>query len=197
MVFDKFLKGTQNVEDQNLRHLGKTAGIIWQHANGIVTCLVQIDRHNDHAEVTVFDATSVTMNFASIVTGVFLEHLANTYQPDQITFFHRTALAEDLVTQFGVRPIMLDWSQNKGEFMNPRLGKWTPDNQLTKEEIDFIFSLSLGARVGVEAFMREEFTAVRSLTPRMEEIYNEYKNRIAANGGSDKFNIRLKSKVDS
>jgi hypothetical protein len=194
-MLTKFFGKTQEVEGKK-SYLGKTAGVVWCYSNGRTACIVQIDRNDGNAHLTVFDSEdnegkSVTNYFESIVTGVYLEHLAKTYRPDQLTFSQRTTLAGDPFAQFGVMPVEMEWAKDKGEFVNPRWGRWTPDNLLSEDESSFFSSLSLHARIGAETFMREKIVEKGLATPKKEEIYNEYKKRIAANGDKTRFNLRL------
>lgn len=199
MVFNKFLakaKTTEKVEEKNTSYLGKTSGVIWQYSNDKTACVVQIDQFKGNAHLTVFDpednqGSSVTNSFEIIVTGVFLEHLSSKYDPRQMTFSHRTTLLSDLCGQFGVKQVALDWSEDNECFVNPRWGQWIPDNQFTEEELDFLFTLSLKAGLGAEAFMLKEVVERGLVTPKKEEIYKEYMKRIAANGGKEKFSLRL------
>jgi hypothetical protein len=144
--------------------------------------------------LTVFDSedeqgTSVTNFFESIATGVYLEHLAGSYKPAQLTFSQRTTLAGDAIAQFGVMQVKMEWA--KGEFVNPSWGQWIADSKLSDDDSNFYSLLSGSAAVAAEAFMREEIVKKGELTPKKEEIYNEYQKRIAANGDKTRFNLRL------
>lgn len=127
--------------------------------------------------------------FESIATGVYLENLAGSYKPEQLTFSQRTTLAGDAIAQFGVMQVKMEWA--KGEFVNPSWSQWIPDSKLSDEDSTFYSLLSSSAAVGAEAFMREEVVKKGKLTPKKEEIYNEYQKRIAANGDRTRFNLRL------
>lgn len=158
--------------------------------------MVQIERHDDRVDLTMFDpedneGKSVTNAFEFIATGVFLEHLADTYGPGQVTFSHRTTLPGDTTARFGVKSVALEWSKDEGEFVNPRWGGLIPDKQITEEENSFLYFLSLKAQIGAEAYMREEVVGKGLVTPKKEEIYNEYVKRIAANGDKARFSLRL------
>jgi hypothetical protein len=192
MMLERFLGKTLSAE--KMSYLGKMAGVVWQYSNGRTACIVQIDRNDGHAHLTVFDSedeqgTSVTNFFESIATGVYLEHLAGSYRPDQLTFSQRTTLAGDTIAQFGIMQVKMEWTRR--EFVNPSWGQWIPDNKLSDEETMFFSLLSGSAAVGAEAFMREEIVKKGELTPKKEEIYNEYQKRIAANGDRTRFNLRL------
>lgn len=194
-MLTKFFGKTQEVEGEK-SYLGKTAGVVWQYSSGRTACIVQIDRNDSGAHLTVFDSedsegNSVTNFLEGIVSGVYLEHLAKTYRPEQLTFSQRTLLAGDTYAQFGVMPVNMEWSKEKGTFVNPSWGKWIPDNQLSDDELNFFYSLSLHASIGAETYMREEVVGKGSVTPKKEEIYKEYKKRIAANGDKERFNLRL------
>lgn len=179
----------KNIEHNNTNPFGKIAGVIWQYSNGRHECLVQIDQHPTYANVIIFDSELVTMNFESIATGVFMECLVELYRPDQINFFHKTTLPEDIIAQFGIRTVALEWLKEKKEFTKPSWGKWTPDHQLTNEEVNFLFSMVLGARVGLDKYIEEEIQKNGPLAQTKIDIYNNYKNRIAANGGKASFRL--------
>lgn len=199
MELTKFLVKSELIKkttEKKISHAGKTAGVVWQYSNNRAACVVQIDRSIGNVHLTVFDpednqGNSVTNVFEEIVTGVFMEHLSDVYSPNQMTFSHRTTLLSDPCAQFGVKQVALDWSEEAGRFVNPRWGKWIPDNQFSEDELDFLFTLSLKASVAAEAFMREEIVKNNLVTPKKEEIYKEYMARIAANGGKEKFSLRL------
>lgn len=184
----------KNKEAEISNRFGKTAGVVWQYSDGRTACIVQIDRFDSNAHLTVFDSEdiegkSVTNYFESIVTGVYLEHLAKSYRPSQLTFSQRTTLIGSAISQFGVMQVNMQWVND--EFVNPKWGQWIPDTQLSDEDSIFYSLLSGSAAVGAEAYMREEVVKKGLITPRKQEIYDEYQKRIAANGEKTKFNLRL------
>ena len=54
MMLEKFLG--KKFGEEKMSYLGKTAGVGWQYSNGRTACIVQIDRNDGHAHLTIFDS---------------------------------------------------------------------------------------------------------------------------------------------
>jgi hypothetical protein len=174
---------------------GRSAGVIWQYGEGETACAVQIDLSDDFALVTVYDSedlvgTSVTNCFEYIATGVYLEHLSDSYLPNQVKFKHRTTLEGDAFYRWGVMNVSMEWNAKEGVFQNLKWGQWIADLDTPESDLNFLQMLACRAKCGAETYMRE-LDENGNVTPRMKEIYNEYQGRISISSESKRFNLRF------
>ena len=177
---------------------GRTVGIVWEFKSDFtkepIACIVQVERSADSARVTIYDSndpkgTSVTNVIENIASGVYLEHLAHDYRPDQIQVFHRDTVPIDVEPRWGTKPVALSWSPTRRCFEDPSWGQWKPDFEIDPLDKIFIRELRCKAAVEIETWMRERHER-GAASPRECELYDRYQEHISAKSENHRYNLR-------
>jgi hypothetical protein len=188
----------QNGKPTRRPQLGRTIGVVWEwksvSTGTPVACIVQIERGETSARMTIYDCndiqgTSVTNMIENIASGVYLEHLADDYTPEQIQLFHRDTLLSATEPQWGTKPVMISWNKSRQCFESPSWGKWEPDFKIDPLEKILIRELRSTAAVAVEAWMRQRQER-QEITPREKELYDRYQQHISAQSENFRYNLR-------
>ena len=177
---------------------GRTLGVVWEYKSNYtkepIACIVQIERGDGSVRLTIYDSndpkgTSVTNIIEDIVSGVYLEHLAQDYRPGQILIFHRDTALINGEPRWGTKPVTLSWTQARRRFEDPSWSQWKPDFEIDPLDKIFIRELRITAAVEIERWMRERHERGET-TPRECELYDRYQEHISAKSENHRYNLR-------
>ena len=177
---------------------GQTVGIVWEyqgyHSREKSVCIVELKKEKNQVLVTIYDpndtkVTSVTNVFEHIASGVYLEHLSQSYSPDQIQFFHRDAVGYG-VLKWGVKTVQLTWDSKNQMFTDPQWVNWKEDEGKSAFDESFLSHLRMTAAVAVETYMRQRHEE-GLVTAREKELYDAFQRSISNAYTDQKYNLRM------